>query len=113
MRLTCKGAPWDFSESYKLAFAALKGAFTSAPVLVHWVLDIQIIVETNTSNYALRAILSIYYVDSDIYPIAFYSCTFSALELNYDVHNKELFAIFETFKIWQYYLEGAKNPVDV
>ena len=39
MRLICKGAPWNFSESRKLAFAALKEAFTSAPVLVHWVLD--------------------------------------------------------------------------
>ena len=40
--------------------------------------------------------------DNEIYPIAFHSQTFSALELNYDVHNKELLAIFEAFKIWQH-----------
>ena len=35
------------------------------------------------------------------------------MELNYDVHNKELLAIFDTFKIWQHYLEGSTFPVDV
>ena len=113
MRLTCKGALWDFSESCKLAFVALKGAFMSAPVLAHWVLDIQIIVETNTFDYALRAILSIYSADFDIHPITFHSHTFSAPELNYDVHDKELLAIFEAFKVWQYYLEGPHLLVDV
>ena len=34
-------------------------------------------------------------------------------ELNYDVHDKELLAIFEAFKIWQHYLEGSASPIDV
>ena len=51
--------------------------------------------------------------DNEIHPIAFYSQTFSTLELNYDVHDKELLAIFEAFKIWQYYLEGSALPIDV
>ena len=38
---------------------------------------------------------------------------FSALELNYDIYNKELLAIFEAFKIWQHYLEGSTSPIDV
>ena len=33
--------------------------------------------------------------------VAFHSCTFSALELNYDTHDKELLAIFEAFHVWQ------------
>jgi len=33
--------------------------------------------------------------DGNFHPIAFHSWTFSALELNYDVHDKELLAIFE------------------
>jgi len=51
--------------------------------------------------------------DNEIYPIAFYSQTFSALELNYDIHDKELLAIFEAFKIWRHYLEGSALPIDV
>src|SRR5882724_6642641 len=45
--------------------------------------------------------------------IVFHSRTFSALELNYDVHDKELLAIFEAFKRWQHYLEGSGLLIDV
>ena len=34
-------------------------------------------------------------------------------ELNYDVHDKELLAIFEAFKSWHHYLEGTPVPIDV
>jgi len=70
-------------------------------------------VETDASDYALAAILSIMTKDNEIHPVAFHSRTFSAPELNYDVHNKELLAIFEAFKIWQHYLEGSALPIDV
>jgi len=56
--------------------------------------------ETNASDYTLAAILSIMTKDNEINPITFYSRMFSTLELNYDVHDKELLAIFEAFKIW-------------
>ena len=69
--------------------------------------------ETDASDYALAAILSIMTKNSEIHPVAFYSRTFSAPELNYDVHDKELLAIFEAFKIWRHYLEGSTSPIDV
>jgi len=70
-------------------------------------------VETNASDYALAAILSIVTKDNEIHPVAFHSQTFSAPELNYDVHDKELLAIFEAFKMWRHYLEGSASPIDV
>jgi len=57
-------------------------------------------VETDASDYTLAAILSIITKDNKIHPVAFYSRTFSTPELNYDIHDKELLAIFEAFKIW-------------
>jgi len=51
--------------------------------------------------------------DNEIHPVVFHSRTFSALELNYDVHDKELLAIFKAFKIWRHYLEGSALPIDV
>ena len=69
--------------------------------------------ETDASDYALAAILFIVTEDNEIHPVAFHSRTFSALELNYDVHDKELLAIFEAFKIWRHYLEGSASPIDV
>jgi len=112
-RLTRKDTPWNFDENCRKAFNTLKQAFTSAPILTHWVPDTQLVVETNASDYALAAILSIVTKDNEIHPIAFHSRTFSAPELNYDVHDKELLAIFEAFKMWRHYLEGSTLPIDV
>ena len=70
--------------------------------------------ETDASDYALGAILStISDSDNEVHPIAFHSRTFTSTELNYDVHDKELLAIFEAFKCWRHYLEGSPTPVDV
>src|SRR5882724_11621197 len=91
----------------------LKKAFTTAPVLTHWIPDTQITVETNASDYALAAVLSITTSNGELHPIAFHSRTFSALELNYDIHDKELLAIFEAFKQWRHYLEGSGLMIDV
>src|SRR5882724_13653405 len=90
MHLTCKGTPWHFSDGCHSAFEALKKAFTTDPVLTHWILDTQITVETDASDYALATVLSITTPDGNLHPIAFHSQTFSAPELNYNVHDKEL-----------------------
>ena len=55
--------------------------------------------ETDASDYALAAILSIINKDNEVHPVAFHSHTFTAVELNYNTHDKELLAIFEAFKI--------------
>jgi len=111
--LTRKDTPWNFDDKCRMAFNILKQAFTSAPILMHWVLDVQLVIETNASDYTLAAILSIMTKYNEIYPIAFHSQTFSIPELNYDVYNKELLAIFKAFKIWQHYLEGSALPIDI
>ena len=65
------------------------------------------------SDYALGAILSIQTDSGEIHPVAFHSRTFSAPELNYDTHDKELLAIFDAFRVWHHFLEGSGTPVDV
>jgi len=111
--LTRKNSLWNFDNDCRIAFNTLKQAFTSAPILIYWILDTQLVMETDASDYALAAILSIMTKDNEIHPVAFHSRTFSAPELNYDIHNKELLAIFEAFKIWRHYLEGSALPIDV
>ena len=69
--------------------------------------------ETDVLDYALAAILSIVNKDNEVQPVAFHSHTFTAAELNYDIHDKELLAIFEAFKIWQHYLVGPAYPIDI
>ena len=111
--LTRKGTPWNFSNAARKSFEALKSAFTSAPILTHWIPNKPIIVETNALDYALGTILSIQTDSGEVHPVAFHSRTFMALELNYDTHDKELLAIFEAFCVWWHYLEGPGIPIDV
>src|SRR5277367_6467906 len=112
-RLTRKGVPWSFSDEARASFNALKSAFTSAPVLANWASDKPLIVETDASDYALGAILSIVDDSGEVHPVAFHSRVFTSAEVNYDTHDKELLAIFAAFKIWRHYLEGSATPIDV
>src|SRR5882672_6289836 len=111
MCLTCKGTPWHFSNECQSAFEALKKAFITAPVLTHWIPDTQITVETDASDYALAAVISITTPTGELHPIAFHSRTFSALELNYDIHDKELLVIFEAERTPPVYALYARGHV--
>ncbi len=46
--------------------------------------------ETDALDYALATILFIINEDNEVHPVAFHSCTFTVVELNYDTHDKEL-----------------------
>ena len=69
--------------------------------------------KTDALDYALAAILSIVNKDNEVYLVAFHSYTFIAAELNYNIYDKELLAIFEAFKIWQHYLKGLAYLINV
>ena len=97
---TQKDISQKFDSSCRNAFNFLKKAFISTPILNHWIPDAQLIIETNALDYALTTILSIVNKDNEVYSVAFYSHTFTVVELNYNTYDKELLAIFEAFKIW-------------
>src|SRR5712664_1710078 len=98
IHLTCKDTPFSWDPDNMKAFKALKHAFTMAPILAHFNPDNPIVVETDASDYAIAAIISqISPDDGDIHPIAFYSHSMQPAELNYEIYNKELLAIFEAF----------------
>jgi len=61
---------------------------------------VKIIQDWLESKKALATILSIVNKENEVHPVTFYSCTFTAAELNYDTYNKEILVIFEAFKIW-------------
>jgi len=57
--LTQKNIPWKFNSSYCDTFNSLKKAFTSVPILTHWIPNAQLIMETDALDYTLVVILSI------------------------------------------------------
>ena len=81
---------------HQQAFDTLKLTFTQAPVLTHFDPANPIVVEMDASDYAIAAIISQISPDnSDLHPIAFYSRGMKPTELNYEIYDKELLAIFE------------------
>ncbi|KAJ3004040.1 hypothetical protein NUW54_g5000 [Trametes sanguinea] len=105
--LNQKGVPGNFDQKCRNSFNALKKAFTSTPVLHHWVQT------ARSPYYAITGILSITSHSSELHPVVFHSRTLSGVELNYNTHNKELLAIFKAFKTWRHYLKGSATPIDV
>ena len=86
-------------------------AFTTTPILVHPNFAKAFYLETDASDFALGTVLSQIGVDRKLHPVAFYPRKFSATEINYEIHDKELLAIVDTFQEWRYFLKGVAHPV--
>jgi hypothetical protein len=95
-----KGFPkdWTWTDTMTKSFEKLKHCFTTAPILTHFDPNCECIVKTDTSDFALGSTLSQIAEDKKLHPNAFYSRKFSPAEINYEIHNKELLAIVDSFK---------------
>jgi hypothetical protein len=89
------------------AFAALKSAFTTAPVLRLVDPNRAFTLTTDASDVGLGAVLQQEYQDG-LHPVAFLSRKLLPAEVNYATHDKELLAIVYALKTWRPYLHGAK-----
>jgi RNase H-like domain found in reverse transcriptase len=63
------------------------------------------------SDYAIAAILSQVDENNEIHPVTFRSFSMQHAELNYDIHDKELLAVFDTFCTWHAYLKGTTHTI--
>jgi hypothetical protein len=79
---------------------ALKQAFTKAPILHHFDPEKPILVETLASDYVSAGIFSQHDKEGKVHPIAYFSKKHTPAECNYEIYDKELFAIIRTFEEW-------------
>ncbi|KAE8224305.1 hypothetical protein CF326_g8057, partial [Tilletia indica] len=113
-RLTRKNVAFELSPSALEAFDALKAAFTTAPLLRHFHPDLETIVETDASDFAVSAILSQRQPDDNsFHPVAFLSRKMCPAELNYDIFDKELLGVVEACRVWRHYLESCSSPFTI
>ena len=96
--LTKKSVKWNWTPVCNAAFEHLKERFTTGPILTHFDETGLTKLETDTSDFALGAILSQLSDDDRWHPVAFHSRKFSDAKINYDVHDKEMSAIVAAFK---------------
>ena len=51
--------------------------------------------------------------NGDYHRCAYYSTTFSPVEQNYDIYDRELLAVIQALKEWHHYLTGTEHLVVV
>ena len=101
------------TESHK-AFDEIKSKFSSAPVLAYPNREIPFMVETDSSNFAIGAILSQTSTkDNKIHPVAFFSRALNHAERNYPIYDKELLAIVSALEHWRHLLKGTDIPFSI
>jgi len=84
----------------------LKRHFISASILCDFYPEPDTVMEIDATDYALGCILSQFH-GKRVLPIGFHSQNVSPAEHNYDIHDKELFAILVFLMQWKHYLEGS------
>jgi len=106
-----KANPKDFrwGREQEEAFEEWKRRFTTAPILSHFYPGRRMVVETDTSDFALGCVLS-QYQGRRLHPVAFHSRKLNSTERNYEIHDKELVAIMKAFKEWQRSLWREEEP---
>ena len=110
---TKKGLTFDWTPQCQKAFDTLKQRFIEAPILKHFRSSLPTEVETDASDFALGAIMSQQQPTTVLHPIAFHSRKFKSAELNYDIHDKEMLAIVEAFKLWEHMLKSVQGTITV
>ena len=79
---------WKWTAEAEQAFSELKNRFTSAPISAHFEPQRPVIVETDTLDFALGAVLSQRDDENRLHPITFHSRKFTSTEIYYEIHNK-------------------------
>lgn len=73
-----KDAPWVWLLLCEDAFQLFKTAFTSTPILHHFDPSLPPIIKTDTSDYTITGVLSVYTEDGEVHPVVFFSHTLSS-----------------------------------
>ena len=110
--LTHKLKDWLWGAAEQQAFDALKSTATSAPTLAFSSKSSPFCLECDASNFATGAILSRQQEDGLFHPIGFMSKSFSDMEWNYQIHDKEMLVIMHALEEWRHFLEGSDQKFE-
>src|SRR5258705_15465 len=111
--LTRKSKDWSWGAAEQQDFDALKNAVTSAPTLTFPSRSGLFHLECDASNFATGAILSQQQEDGLFHPIGFMSKSFSNMEWNYQIHDKEMLVIMCALEEWRHFLEGSDQKFKI
>ena len=110
--LTCEDVIFNFGDKEKASFKALKAAFTTVPMLQYPNQDHKFHLETDTSEFAVRGVISVKCNDGKFRPVAYMSHSMTPPKWNYPIHDKEVLAIIKTTEAWCHYLKATPYAFD-
>ena len=105
--------PFVWSTECQQAFDQIKAALLAIPSLAHFDPECDAKLETDASDGVIAGVLSQKHQDNKWYPVAFYSQALSGSELNWEIHDKELFAILRAFDKWRAELTSTRHRIQV
>lgn len=108
--LTEKDQPYIWTTDCEEAFKAMKELLTTAPILAYPRRDVDFILDTDASNFAIGAVLS-QEQDGQERVLAYASKTLNRAEQNYCVTRRELLAVVVFLKHFRHYLYGQRLTV--
>lgn len=101
-----------WKEAQQMVFDILKERFTTAPILTYPDNDQVFRLETDASDFATRAVLSIEQ-NEKWHPVAFSSNSITPEEHNYPVADKEMLSVIRSLEQWHHYLKGAHHEFEI
>ena len=112
--LTKKDCTWNWGIEQQNAFEVLKKTFTMAPVLRIPNDEDPFKLSTNTSNFAIGAVLSQKDMQTNLwYPVAFFSKSLDVYERNYKIYDKKLLAVIQGLEEYRHHLERHLHKIEI
>jgi hypothetical protein len=105
--------PFNWTPECQDAFDELKHQLLTIQRIYHFDPELSTKLETDSSDGVIAGVLSQLHDDDKWYPIGFYSHVLNGHEPNWEIHDKELFAIIESFRRWRPELMSIRSKVEV
>jgi hypothetical protein len=109
--LTKKTTSWHWDGDQQKAFDELKTRMCNRPILMNPDLSKTFYLQTDASSTGAGAVLTQEVEGSKKCKlVAYFSCTFSPAETNYDIYEKEFLAVIKAVENWRAHLIWTEKP---
>lgn len=102
-----------FDKACEEAFDELRQNLLRVQALYHFNPELSTKLETNSSDGVIAGMISQQHSDGNWYSNSFYSHVLISHEVNWEIHDKELYAIVEAFHKWRAELMSVQSRVSV
>lgn len=112
-QLKRKGIAFVWGKPQEEAFQTLKDLFSKKPLLMQADPEKPFFLETDASAVATGAVLRQLDSDGQLRPIGYISQALNPTQRNWQIYDRELYAIIRALQTWRHYLLGSPHVVTI